>query len=46
MKNCASITIIVIQNFQLSKALDKHICDFKTQVDLKTLPKKLIYLMV
>ena len=46
MENCASAATPMLNNLKLSKDLDKHICDAKTQPDYRTLLRELMYLIV
>ena len=46
IENCASAATPMINNLKLSKDLDEHICDAKTQANYKTLLGKLIYFIV
>ena len=46
IENYASAATLMMNNLKLSKDLDKHICDAKTQTDYRTLLGELMYLMV
>ncbi len=46
IENCTSVTTPIMQDFKLSKASEKQICDPKTQADYRTLLGELIHLMV
>ena len=46
MENCANAATPMMNNLKLSKDLDKHICDAKTQADNRTLLGELMYLMI
>ena len=46
MENFANAATLIINNLKLSKDLDEHIFDAKTQANYRILLGELIYLMV